>query len=126
MDWWTERTKGGSASMKAQTCSLWFVLAACFLAAAAPFADVSAETVQRTVRGTVTATNVTVTPHTIVIRVVLPDKQEMIVGARVPADTRITRGKHAAGLADVKVGESADVTYLKTSDGLTTRSIHVR
>jgi hypothetical protein len=112
--------------MKNQACSVWLVLAAGFLAATAPVSDVSAETIQRTVRGIVTATNVAADPQTIVIRVILPDKEEMVVGARVPADTHITRGKRTAGLADVKVGESAEVTYLKTSDGLTTRSIHVR
>ncbi|HLZ33264.1 MAG TPA: hypothetical protein VKP13_04550 [Nitrospira sp.] len=112
--------------MKTPARSVWLVLAAGIIAAAVPFTEVCAETTQRTVRGTVTATNVTVNPQTIVIRVVLPNREEMIVGARVPADTRITRGKHAASLADVKVGEPADVTYLKTSDGLTARSIHVR
>ena len=112
--------------MKTSARSVCLVLAAGIIAAAVPFTEVCAETAQRTVRGTVTATNVAVDPQTIVIRVVLPDKEEMIVGARVPADTRITRGKRTTGLSDVKVGESAEVTYLKTSDGLTARSIHVR
>lgn len=102
------------------------LLAACLIATTALFMDAIAETIQRTVRGTVTATNVTVDPQTIVLRVVLPNKDEMIVGARVPSDTRITRGKQPAKLADVKVGESVEITYVKSSDGLTTKSIHLR
>ncbi len=112
--------------MKTRAYFAGLVLVAGFMAMTAPFTEVSADGGRRTVRGTVVATNVTVDPQTIVIRVTLPNKEEMIVGARVPADTRITRGKRASGLADVKVGEPADVTYVKTADGLTATSIHVR
>jgi hypothetical protein len=88
--------------------------------------NASAETAERMVRGTVIAINLTTEPQTIVVKVLLPNKEELIVGARVSANTRITRGKHAARLADVKAGESAEVTYLKESDGLIARAIHVR
>jgi len=88
--------------------------------------NVTAETVKRTVRGTVTATNPTVTPQTIVIQVLLPNKEELTVGARVPTDARITRGTKTIRLAELKVGEKAEVTYLKSPDGLVARSIHVR
>jgi hypothetical protein len=74
----------------------------------------------------VVATNVTVDPQTIVVEVLLPNKEKLVVGARVPPDTRIMRGKQAARLADVKIGEKADITYLKTPDGLIAQSIHVR
>ena len=88
--------------------------------------NVTAETIKRTVRGTVTATNPTVTPQTIVIQVLLPNKEELTVGARVPTDARITRGTKTVRLAELKVGEKAEVTYLKSPDGLVARSIHVR
>ena len=88
--------------------------------------NVTAETVKRTVRGTVAATNLTVNPQTIVIQVRQPNKEELTVGARVPADVRITRGTKAIRLADLKVGEKAEVTYLKSPDGLVAQSIHVR
>jgi hypothetical protein len=91
-----------------------------------PLATVAAETIQRTVRGTVMAANTAADPQTIVVKVILPNKDELIVGARVPTDTKITRGSRAARLADIKVGEPADITYLKTSDGLIARSIHLR
>ncbi|MCP9453527.1 MAG: hypothetical protein NNA23_12685 [Nitrospira sp.] len=81
------------------------------------------EAIQRTVRGTVVATNVEANPQIIVVKVVLPNKEEMIVGARVSADTKITKGKQAAQLADLKAGQMAEVTYLKTSEGLLAQSI---
>ena len=72
------------------------------------------------------ATNSAVDPQTIVVKVALPNKEELIVGARVPPDTTITRGTRAARLADLRVGEAAEFTYLKSPDGLIARSIHVR
>ena len=92
----------------------------------AQFATVGAENVQRTVRGTVIATNTSADPQTVVVKVMLPNKEALIVGADVPTDTKITRGKRAARLADLTVGEAAEITYLKSPDGLIARSIHVQ
>jgi hypothetical protein len=86
----------------------------------------SAETIQRTVQGPVVATNVDDDPQIIVVEVVLPTEVELVVGARVATDTKILKGKQAARLADIQIGEKADITYLKTPDGLIARSIHVR
>lgn len=91
-----------------------------------PVVGHSADTVERTVRGTVVATNIAVDPRTIVVSVVLPNKEEMIVGARVSGDTKIVRGKKTVRLEDVKAGETTTITYLKTNDGLIARSIHLR
>lgn len=103
------------------------VLLACgWISLAVPVITGSAETIERTVRGTVVATDVTVDPQTIVVEVPLPHQEALVVGARVPTDTKITRGKQDAQLADVKVGEKAALTYLKTPDGLIARSVHVR
>jgi hypothetical protein len=52
------------------------------------------------------ATNTAVDPQTIVVKVVLPDKEALIVGARVPTDTKITRGTRATRLADLTVADS--------------------
>jgi hypothetical protein len=112
--------------MRRQACVLIFILTCATAVVAIPITGHAEETIQRTVRGTVVATNVGVDPSTIVVKVLLPNKEELIVGARVPSDTRITRGKQTAQLADVKVGERAEITYLKMSDGLIARSIHVR
>ena len=72
------------------------------------------------------ATNTAVVPQTIVVKVLLPNKEELIVGARVPTDTKITRDTQATRLADLKAGEPAEITYLKSPDGLIAQSIHVR
>lgn len=112
--------------MKTTLCSLCLMLVTGLMTLTPPFAIASTETVKRTVRGTVTATNITVDPQTIVVKVMLPNREELIVGARVPADVKIVRGTKAATLADLKRGEAAEMTYLKSPDGLIAQSIHVR
>jgi len=91
-----------------------------------PLSAAATEATPRTVHGTVLAANPAITPQTVVVKVILPSKEELIVGVRVPTDAKITRGTRAAKLADLKVGESADLTYLKSTDGLIARSIHVQ
>ena len=91
-----------------------------------PFVTVAGETIQRTVRGTVTATNTAVEPKTVVVKVILPNKEELIVGADVSTNTKIMRGKKAVRLADLTVGEAAEITYLKSPDGLIAQSIRVQ
>lgn len=106
-----------------------FALALIFYGAAnlaIPVVGYSEEAIQRMVRGTVVAANVDVDPQTIVVSVMLPNEQELIVGARVMPNTRIARGKQTVRLRDVKTGERIELAYLKTPDGLIARSIHVR
>ena len=112
--------------MRTKLYSLCLVFAVGFVTLTTPLATVAGETIQRTVRGTVMATNTAVDPQTIVAKDVLPNKEELIVGASVPTDTKITRGTRATRLADLKVGEAAEITYLKAPNGLIARSIHVR
>jgi hypothetical protein len=111
--------------MRTKLYSLSLVFAMGLITLMLPLATAATETIQRTVRGTVMATNPSVDPQTIVVKVMLPNKQELIVGARVPTDTKIMRGTHTARLADLKVGEATEMTYLKSPDGLIARSIHV-
>jgi hypothetical protein len=112
--------------MRTKLCTPCLVFTVGLMALTAPLGAVAAETIQRTVRGTVVATNTAVDPQTVIVKVVLPNQEELIVGARVPTDTKITRGKHATKLADLKVGETAEITYLKSPDGLIARAIHLR
>lgn len=112
--------------MRMKLHSLCLVVAIGLLTLATPLATVAAETLQRTLRGTVMATNPAVDPQTIVVKVLLPNKEELIVGARVPTDTKIMRGTRVTRLAELKVGEAAEMTYLKSPDGLIAQSIHVR
>ena len=112
--------------MKAIARHFGFVVLVGFVFLTTAPTNVTAETIKRTVRGTVTATNLTADPQTIVIQVMRPNKEELTVGASVPTNTRITRGRRTVRLADLKVGEKAEVTYLKSPDGLVAQSIHVR
>jgi hypothetical protein len=112
--------------MRRQACVLIFILTCAMVVAAIPITGHAEEMIQRTVRGIVVATNIDIDPQTIVVKVLLPKKEELIVGARVPSDTRITRGKQVVRLSEVKAGEKAELMYLKAPDGLIARSIHVR
>lgn len=80
----------------------------------------------RIVRGEVVASNLKDDPQVIVVRVVMPNKEELIVGATVPPGTDMKRGKRAVTLADIKPGEVVVLGYLKNPDGLVARSIHVQ
>jgi hypothetical protein len=80
----------------------------------------------RTVVGEVIGLNVQDTPQVIVVKVILPSKEEMIVGATVGPEVTIVRGKQPIGLADLTVGETVTFTYLKNQDGLVARAIHAR
>ena len=106
--------------MRTKLCSLCLVFAIGLVALTTPLVTIAAETVQWTVRGTVVALNTAVDPLTIVVKIVLPDKEELIVGARVPTDATITRGTRAAGLADLTVGEAAEHAQ-NVADGSTIR-----
>lgn len=119
-------TNKGGIQMRRQACMLTFLLICATAVGAIPITGHAEETIQRTVRGIVVATNIDIDPQTIVVKVLLPKKEELIVGARVPPDTRIMRGKQAARLSEVKAGEKVEIMYLKGSDGLIARSIHVR
>jgi hypothetical protein len=112
--------------MRTKFCLLCLVFAVGLMLPTFPLATAATETIERTVRGTVMAANPAVDPPTIVVKVMLPNKEELLVGARVPTDTKIMRGKRAIKMVDLKVGEAAALTYLKSPDGLIARSIHVR
>ena len=77
----------------------------------------------RTVHGELEAVNLTATPNIIVVKVLLPTKEEMIVG--VGPDVRIARRKKTIAFSDLKVGEAITITCVKDEMGLTARSIHV-
>jgi len=92
----------------------------------APWSAAQADTATRTVQGKVVAVNLQSTPNIIVVKVILPSKQEMIVGATVGPDVAITVEKQAIGLSGIKTGQTVSLTYVKDQDGLTAKSIQVR
>lgn len=89
-------------------------------------ANAESRVTMRIVQGEIVAVNVKDDPHVIVVRVVLPNKEELIVGATVPPGAYVMRGKRAVELAEIKVGDRVVLGYLKRPDGLTARSIHVQ
>ncbi|MBM4121978.1 MAG: hypothetical protein FJ249_05230 [Nitrospira sp.] len=86
---------------------------------------VEADQPTRTVKGEVVAVNVADSPPVIVVKTLTAKKQESIVGAVVESGTVITRGAKKVTLDNLKVGETASVTYVKNDDGLVARAIHV-
>ncbi|MBI5855081.1 MAG: hypothetical protein HZB35_07615, partial [Nitrospirae bacterium] len=62
-------------------------------------AGTAASPLVRTVSGDVEAVNLAAAPQVIVVKVILPTKEDMIVGATVAPDVPITRGKKRASLA---------------------------
>nr|MBI3612852.1 hypothetical protein [Nitrospirota bacterium] len=94
--------------------------------AAVPSVSAESKAAARAIRGEVVAVNVQDSPNTIVVKAMKGSKDELIVGATVGSDTKITRGKQTVGLDALKVGESVELTYVKQDDGLVARSIHAR
>jgi hypothetical protein len=86
----------------------------------------AADSIVRTVSGEVEAVNMAVAPPIIVVKVRLPSKEEMIVGATVAADVPVARGKKRTSLAEIRMGEQVSLTYEKHAEGLAARSIHAR
>lgn len=119
-------TKEKGMLMRTNACLLAVALACGVGGTVIPITSSSGEIIQRTVHGTVVATNVEADPPIIVVEVTLPNQEKLVVGARMATDTKIMKRKQAAQLADIQGGEKADLTYLKTPDGLIARSIHVR
>jgi hypothetical protein len=84
------------------TCVLMLVVACGWINTTMPIASHRQTKTERTVKGTVVAIGTAVDPRTIEANVVLPNKEELIVGARVPEDSRIARGNQTVRLDDVK------------------------
>jgi hypothetical protein len=82
--------------------------------------------VVRTVRGEVIAVTVNESPQVIVVKTMTAAKKEMIVGAIVESGAAVTRGKNRVTLADIKVGETVELKYIKNADGLLAKSVHAR
>jgi len=72
------------------------------------------------------AVTVNESPQVIVIKTMTAAKKEMIVGATVESGAEVTRGKDPIALADIKVGETVELKYVKNADGLVAKSVHAR
>ena len=78
------------------------------------------------VHGQIMAVNVSQSPHMIVVKTPLSKQNDMTVGARVSAQTKIMRKGKRISLQHVSVGEVVWLTYVKQRDGLFARVIQVQ
>lgn len=78
------------------------------------------------VHGQVIAVNLTQTPHMIVIKTPLTKHNDMTVGAKVTAQTRIVRKGKRIALQTINVGAVVWLTYVKQRDGVFARTIQVQ
>ncbi len=78
------------------------------------------------VHGQVMAVNVAQAPHMILIKTPLTKHNDMTVGAKVTAQTRIVRKGKRIALQTIRVGEAVWLTYVKQQDGVFARNIQVQ
>jgi hypothetical protein len=77
------------------------------------------------VHGQVVAVNVSQSPQMIVVKTPLSKHNDMTVGAKVSAQTKITRKGKRISLQQVSVGEGVWLTYIKQRDGVFARIIQI-
>jgi len=78
------------------------------------------------VHGQVVAVNVAQTPYMIVVKTPLTRQNDMTVGAKVTAQTRIVRKGKRIALQTIRVGEVVWLTYVKQRDGVFARIIQLQ
>ena len=78
------------------------------------------------VHGQVMAVNVSQSPHMIVVKTPLTTHNDMTVGAKVTAQTKIMRKGKRISLQHINVGEAVWLTYVKQRDGVFARVIQVQ
>ncbi len=78
------------------------------------------------VHGQVIAVNLAQTPPMIVIKTPLSKHDDMTVGAKVTAQTKIVRKGKRIMLQTISVGATVWLTYIKKKDGLFARVIQVQ
>ncbi|MDZ4856918.1 MAG: hypothetical protein SGJ26_19025 [Nitrospirota bacterium] len=78
------------------------------------------------VHGQVIAVNIAQTPHMIVVKTPLTTHDDMTVGAKVTAQSRIVRKGKRIALQSINVGEGVWLTYVKQRDGVFAKIIQVQ
>ena len=102
------------------------VIAALMMLLCNPLASEAAGGRTYRVHGQVTAVNVSQSPNMIVVKTPLSKQNDMTVGAKVSAQTKITRRGKRISLQHVNVGEAVWLTYVKQRDGVFARVIQVQ
>jgi hypothetical protein len=103
-----------------------FVIAALMMLLCIPPASEAAGGRTYRVHGQVTAVNFSQSPHMIVVKTPLTKQNDMTVGAKVSAQTKIMRKGKRISLQHVSVGETVWLTYVKQRDGVFARAIQVQ
>ena len=107
----------------------WMALVSvCTLMMLSSFPSDSEATDGRTYRvhGQVIAVNIVQVPYLIVIKTPLTKQDDMTVGAKVTAQTKIVRKGSRVALQTIRVGEGVWLTYVKQRDGVFARIIQVQ
>jgi hypothetical protein len=78
------------------------------------------------VHGQVIAVNVAQSPHMIIVKTPLTKNNDMTVGAKVTAQTRIVRKGRRIALQTIREGEVVWLTYVKQRDGVFALIIQVQ
>jgi len=78
------------------------------------------------VHGQVTAVNVSQSPYMIVVKTPLSKQNDMTVGARISAQTKIMRKGKRISLQQINVGEAVWLTYVKQRDGVFARLVQAQ
>ena len=109
-----------------QAKGVWFaIVALAVLLATSPDSEAASGRTYR-VQGQVVAVNVTQVPYMIVVKTPLSRHDDMTVGARVTAQTRILRKGKRIALQTIRIGEAVRLTYIKQRDGVFAQIIQVQ
>jgi hypothetical protein len=105
--------------------ALFAIAALMLLLCIPPDSEAASERTYR-VHGQVIAVNVAQSPHMIVVKTPLTKNNDMTVGAKVTAQTRIVRKGKRIALQTIRVDEVVWLTYVKQRDGVFARIIQVQ
>ena len=112
-------------SVRQATGALFAIAALMMLLCIPPDSEATSGRTYR-IHGQVTAVNVAQTPHLIVVKTPLTKHNDMTVGAKVTAQTRIVRKGKRIALQTISVGDMVWLTYVKQRDGVFAQSIQVQ
>jgi hypothetical protein len=103
-----------------------FAVAAVVMLPCIPLDSEAADGRTYRVHGQVMAVNVAQTPHMIIVKTPLTKHNDMTVGAKVTAQTRIVRKGKRVALQTIRVGEAVWLTYVKQRDGVFAQNIQAQ
>ena len=112
-------------SVRQATGALFAIAALMMLLCIPPDSEATSGRTYR-IHGQVTAVNVAQTPHLIVVKTPLTKHDDMTVGAKVTAQTRIVRKGKRIALQTISAGDMVWLTYVKQRDGVFAQSIQVQ